>query len=611
MPPATVSGPSLADSLWLATVARMGRSPAARMSRFNAGLIYRYPCWKRLGGDRPDPEPSGGLSTMEVGPMRRVPAVLLALLVATLSPVAATAAKGPNDPLDRIDHIVVIYEENHSFDNLYGGWPGVDNRATAPNVRTLQSNQAGAPFACLLQNDVNLVPSARPPGDLRRHDDGDDLVHQPLRQRARSRSTRPSRRPPRPVRRPASSPPTACSTAPACPAAAPATSSIASTRSSTSSTAGRMDRYVTGSDAAGLVMGYYDTTQLPDLPVPHRARAPELRDRGPLLPGCLRRVVPQPPVAGRCAHAGLRERCAVGRRTTSTASSMRTASPTHLPALRPTRRQGRRADRAVRRLDAGRPPLRRLRGQHDPAVVPAVQPGHGRRPASPAPDHPDHRGRAERGARQLGLVLGWLVERGRPHRRARLDERHRPDVLRPGHRVGRGLPELPGQALPVPPPVVQLLRVVRAGDARRARTHLRDETEFRRRAGPSSRSCRLPQVSFVKPVGAENEHPGYASETAGSEHLVDLIKAVEGSACARNTMVVVTYDEFGGQWDHVPPPGPGKRDVRVRRPLGPRNPGPGPGRSRPWSAVGRPSTPSPTTRRRSSPPSSTASAWPP
>ena len=22
-------------------------------------------------------------------------------------------------------------------------------------------------------------------------------------------------------------------------------------------------------------------------------------------------------------------------------------------------------------------------------------------------------------------------------------------------------------------------------------------------------------------------------------------------------MVVVTYDEFGGQWDHVPPPGPG------------------------------------------------------
>ncbi len=34
-----------------------------------------------------------------------------------------------------------------------------------------------------------------------------------------------------------------------------------------------------------------------------------------------------------------------------------------------------------------------------------------------------------------------------------------------------------------------------------------------------------------------------------------LLKAIEGSACAKDTMVVVTYDEFGGQWDHVPPPG--------------------------------------------------------
>ena len=28
-----------------------------------------------------------------------------------------------------------------------------------------------------------------------------------------------------------------------------------------------------------------------------------------------------------------------------------------------------------------------------------------------------------------------------------------------------------------------------------------------------------------------------------------------GSACAKDTMVIVTYDEFGGQWDHVAPPG--------------------------------------------------------
>lgn len=62
-------------------------------------------------------------------------------------------------------------------------------------------------------------------------------------------------------------------------------------------------------------------------------------------------------------------------------------------------------------------------------------------------------------------------------------------------------------------------------------------------------------MSFVKPTGAENEHPGYASESAGNDHLVELLKAIESGACARDTMIVVTYDEFGGTADHVPPPG--------------------------------------------------------
>jgi phospholipase C len=61
----------------------------------------------------------------------------------------------------------------------------------------------------------------------------------------------------------------------------------------------------------------------------------------------------------------------------------------------------------------------------------------------------------------------------------------------------------------------------------------------------------------VKPIGQENEHPGYASEPNGSDHLVKLLQAIESSACAKDTMVIVTYDEFGGQWDHVSPPGQG------------------------------------------------------
>jgi phospholipase C len=67
----------------------------------------------------------------------------------------------------------------------------------------------------------------------------------------------------------------------------------------------------------------------------------------------------------------------------------------------------------------------------------------------------------------------------------------------------------------------------------------------------------LPAVSFVKPVGVENEHPGYASEPNGSDHLVNLINSVMKGPDAGSTLILVTYDEFGGQWDHVSPPGQG------------------------------------------------------
>ncbi|TMD67326.1 MAG: phosphoesterase, partial [Chloroflexi bacterium] len=76
-------------------------------------------------------------------------------------------------------------------------------------------------------------------------------------------------------------------------------------------------------------------------------------------------------------------------------------------------------------------------------------------------------------------------------------------------------------------------------------------------AKSSEKTCKLNAVSFVKPVGLENEHPGYTSESRGSGHLVDLLTDLQGSACRKDTMVVVTYDEFGGQWDHVTPPGQG------------------------------------------------------
>ena len=40
----------------------------------------------------------------------------------TGSPGAVSATGSGQKQLENIKHFVVIYEENHSFDNLYGGW---------------------------------------------------------------------------------------------------------------------------------------------------------------------------------------------------------------------------------------------------------------------------------------------------------------------------------------------------------------------------------------------------------------------------------------------------------------------------------------------------------
>jgi len=59
-------------------------------------------------------------------------------------------------------HLVVIFEENHSFDNLYGTWGDVrgqhvEGLADASSAKRTQVGQDGVPFTCLQQVDVNLA----------------------------------------------------------------------------------------------------------------------------------------------------------------------------------------------------------------------------------------------------------------------------------------------------------------------------------------------------------------------------------------------------------------------------------------------------------------------
>jgi acid phosphatase len=74
----------------------------------------------------------------------------------------------------------------------------------------------------------------------------------------------------------------------------------------------------------------------------------------------------------------------------------------------------------------------------------------------------------------------------------------------------------------------------------------------------------LPAVAFYKPIGPKTQHPGYADIESGDRHVADIISKIERSPLWSSTVIVVTYDENGGFWDHVPPPivdrwGPGLR----------------------------------------------------
>jgi phospholipase C len=90
--------------------------------------------------------------------------------------------------------------------------------------------------------------------------------------------------------------------------------------------------------------------------------------------------------------------------------------------------------------------------------------------------------------------------------------------------------------------------------------HLKDEADFIAAVAGGT----LPPVSFVKPVGIENEHPNYTDVITGENHVASLVTAIKNSTLWKDTAIIITYDENGGFWDHVSPPkadkwGPGTR----------------------------------------------------
>jgi acid phosphatase len=90
--------------------------------------------------------------------------------------------------------------------------------------------------------------------------------------------------------------------------------------------------------------------------------------------------------------------------------------------------------------------------------------------------------------------------------------------------------------------------------------HLQDYTDLVADAAAGT----LPPVTFFKPQGNLNQHEGYANLDDGDAHIADVVAQLQASPQWKHMVIIITYDEFGGAWDHAAPPkgdliGPGTR----------------------------------------------------
>ncbi len=150
---------------------------------------------------------------------------VLALVVVSYLPTQAQTPTGIN----KINHLIVIYQENWSFDSLYGSFPGANGIANAGDA-VKQVDKSGTPYTVLPQPiDTTLKPPGPDPRfpadlpvqpfDLSKYVTPDkktgDLVHRYYQEQYQIDG-------------------------------------------------GKMDKFVAWSDAAGLVMSYYDASNMPE-----------------------------------------------------------------------------------------------------------------------------------------------------------------------------------------------------------------------------------------------------------------------------------------------------------------------------------------------------------
>jgi phospholipase C len=75
----------------------------------------------------------------------------------------------------------------------------------------------------------------------------------------------------------------------------------------------------------------------------------------------------------------------------------------------------------------------------------------------------------------------------------------------------------------------------------------------------------LAQVSWVIPAFANSDHPG--SDKTGPDWVASIVNEIGASKYWQNTAILVTWDDWGGWYDHVPPPQIDEMGLGFRVPL--------------------------------------------
>jgi phospholipase C len=81
----------------------------------------------------------------------------------------------------------------------------------------------------------------------------------------------------------------------------------------------------------------------------------------------------------------------------------------------------------------------------------------------------------------------------------------------------------------------------------------------------AARSGTLPAVSWVVPTQATSEHPP-ATPAAGQAHVTELVNAVMQGPDWSSTAIFVSWDDWGGFYDHVSPPQVDQNGYGIRVP---------------------------------------------